>query len=144
MTIGTRRLVDTSPFEDVIQELQKSLKPYGEGFISFAELPSEGCSRDEILHEMERLKSLEEARWKDGKVSGAVYHGDNAHIDFLNRVYAINSQSNPLHADVWPSTTKFEAEIVAMTAQMLGAEKGSGICGTVTSGGTESILVAMK
>ncbi len=136
--------MDTSPFEDVIQELQKSLKPYGEGFLSFPELPPEGCSRDEVLREMERLKSLEEARWKDGKVSGAVYHGDNSHIDFLNRVYAINSQSNPLHADVWPSTTKFEAEIVAMTARMLGAEKGSGICGTVTSGGTESILVAMK
>ena len=69
---------------------------------------------------MEAIRAQEEAQWKDGFVSGAVYHGDQAHIDFLNQIYAINSQSNPLHADVWPSTSKFEAEIVAMTADMLG------------------------
>jgi sphinganine-1-phosphate aldolase len=138
--------MDTSPFEDLIPELERSLKPYHDGFLSFSKLPQEGCGREEILREMEKLKSIEEARWKDGKVSGAVYHGDNAHIDFLNRVYAIQSQSNPLHADIWPSTTKFEAEIVAMTAQMLGAgsDTWNEICGTVTSGGTESILAAMK
>ncbi|MBI2975363.1 MAG: aminotransferase class V-fold PLP-dependent enzyme [Chloroflexi bacterium] len=129
-----------------MQELQKSLKPYHEGFLSFSRLPEEGCGREEILREMEKLKSVEEARWKEGRVSGAVYHGDSGHVDFLNQVYALNSQSNPLHADVWPSTTKFEAEIVAMTANMLGADAdpGHGVCGTVTSGGTESILVAMK
>ncbi len=138
--------MDTSPFAEVMQELQKSLKPYHDGFLSFSRLPEAGCGREEILREMEKLKSVEEARWKEGKVSGAVYHGDSGHVDFLNQVYALNSQSNPLHADVWPSTTKFEAEIVAMTANMLGADADSrhGVCGTVTSGGTESILVAMK
>jgi glutamate/tyrosine decarboxylase-like PLP-dependent enzyme len=46
---------------------------------------------------------------------------------------------------VWPSAAKFEAEIVAMTAHMLGADAvGDAVCGTVTSGGTESILMAMK
>ncbi|MBI4786825.1 MAG: aminotransferase class V-fold PLP-dependent enzyme [Chloroflexi bacterium] len=136
--------MDTSPFQDLIPELERALKPYRDGFLSFSKLPLEGCARDEILREMEKFKSVEEARWRDGNVSGAVYHGDQAHIDFLNRVYALQSQSNPLHADVWPSTTKFEAEIVAMTAHMLGADAGSGVCGTVTSGGTESILVAIK
>ena len=37
------------------------------------------------------------------------------------------------------------SEIVSMTAHMLGASRiGSEICGTVSSGGTESILLAMK
>ena len=72
-----------------------------------------------------------------------MYHGDQEHIDFLNQVYAINSQSNPLHADVWPSANKFEAEIVAMTADMLGGA-GQDVCGTLSSGGTESIMLAMK
>ena len=31
-----------------------------------------------------------------------VYHGDDDHVDFLNQVYALTSQTNPLHADVWP------------------------------------------
>lgn len=134
--------MDTSAFADLIPELEKSLKPYQEGFLKFDRIPNDGLGRDEILREMEKLKALEEARWKNGKVSGAVYHGDTAHIDFVNRVYALHSQSNPLHADIFPATTKFEAEIVAMTAHMLNAPDGA--CGTVTSGGTESILLAMK
>ena len=56
-----------------------------------------------------------------------------------------------MHTDLWPSAAKFESEIVAMTAHMLGAGQttapfGSpeGICGSVSSGGSESILLAMK
>lgn len=138
-------------YEGIMRELEASMKPYSDEFTTFSHLPETGRDRDEIIREMEKLQSLEESQWKDGFVSGAVYHGDAEHIDFLNRVYAIHSQSNPLHADLWPSTTKFEAEVVSMTAHMLGAQPASGagktdneICGTVTSGGTESILLAMK
>ena len=128
--------------EAMMRELSKSLKPYRDDFASFARLPEKGVERKTILAEMEKLASIEQARWKEGLVSGAVYNGDDAHVEFLSRVYAINSQSNPLHADVWQSTTKFEAEIVAMTAHMLSGDYQ--ICGTVSSGGTESILLAMK
>jgi sphinganine-1-phosphate aldolase len=137
--------MDPAAFTGMMEQLEKSLKPYREGFASYSRLPSTGVDRDMVLAEMEKLKTAEQAKWKDGYVSGGVYHGDEAHIDFLNRVYAIHSQSNPLHADVWPSTTKFEAEIVSMTAGMLGADKTTdSIVGVVSSGGTESILLAMK
>ena len=128
----------------MMDELETSLKPYAHEFATFAQLPQTGRDREEILDEMEKLNARERAKWQDGFVSGAVYHGDASHIDFLNRVYALNSQSNPLHADVFPSTTKFEAEIVAMTAQLFGANAANDICGTVSSGGTESILLALK
>jgi glutamate/tyrosine decarboxylase-like PLP-dependent enzyme len=132
-------------YDEIMQGLGKSAKPYKDEFPTFSQIPPVGREREQIIKEMEALKSREESRWKDGFVSGAVYHGDDTHIEFLNRVYAINSQSNPLHSDVWHSTTKFEAEIVAMTAHMLGASATRDeICGTVTSGGTESILLAMK
>lgn len=132
-------------YDDLMAELEESLKPYRDEFATYAQLPQSGRNYDDIIREMEALKAREESRWKEGFVSGAVYHGDEAHIRFLNRVYAIHSQSNPLHADLWPSTTKFEAEIVSMTADMLGARHTDDeICGTVSSGGTESILLAMK
>ena len=57
------------------------------------------------------------------------------------------SHTNPLHQDVFKSVARFEAEVVAMTAALLGSkEKASGgqICGNMTSGGTESILLAVK
>ena len=101
--------------------------------------------REEILAMMENYKQLEVSQWEGGYVSGAVYHGNEGHIDFMNRVYALNSQSNPLHPEIWPSTTKFDAEVVAMTASMLSADQApQEIVGTVSSGGTESILLAMK
>jgi glutamate/tyrosine decarboxylase-like PLP-dependent enzyme len=137
-------------YDALMPELEASLKPYRGEFTAHIRLPETGLDRGDILSEVEELRNREAARWRDGFVSGAVYHGDEAHIDFLNRIYALTSQSNPLHADIWPSTAKYEAEIVSMTAHMLGAGEtspgraGDRICGTVSSGGTESILLAMK
>lgn len=130
-------------YDEMMGGLEASLKPYKDTFPTFTKLPKAGRDHKEILRDLEAMRAQEESHWKDGYVSGAVYHGDAEHINFLNQVYAINSQSNPLHADVWPSATKFEAEIVSMTANMLGGEDQN-VCGTVSSGGTESILLAMK
>ncbi len=130
----------------LMSEIEGSLKPYRGSVEGFAALPEKGRPRGEILGLMRSLRKREEAKWKKGLVSGAVYNGDTSHIDFLNEVYAINSQANPLHMDVWPSINKYEAEIISMTAAMLGAgpTTAGDACGSVTSGGTESILMAMK
>ncbi len=132
-------------------DLEHALHPYRGKFSSYTQLPKSGRDRDDILEEMRTIVALEESKWREGYASGSVYHGDRDHIDFLNEVYALNSQANQLHADIWPSAFKYEAEIVAMTAHMLngeaaGAPVGSenGICGCVSSGGTESIMLAMK
>ncbi len=139
---GVSQKID-SEYDEIMVGLESSSKPYKNKFTTFTQIPETGRKRADVLHEMESMRDQEESQWKNGFVSGAVYHGDQEHIDFLNQVYAINSQSNPLHADVWPSATKFEAEIVAMTADMLGGA-GQDVCGTLSSGGTESILLAMK
>jgi glutamate/tyrosine decarboxylase-like PLP-dependent enzyme len=132
-------------YDGMMGDLEKSLKPYRGRFEAYAELPAQGISRENVLKLMEEMAALEQDRWRDGFVSGAVYHGDQEHIDFLNKVYAVYSQTNPLHSDLWPSVTKFEAEIISMTAKMLGGDKsGDKLAGSVSSGGTESILLAMK
>jgi len=49
--------------------------------------------------------------------------------------------------DVFKSVGRFEAEVVAMTAALLGSKENSSggqVCGNMTSGGTESILLAIK
>ncbi len=132
---------------DPMADLERQLKPYRGQVPSFRQLPADGLPRAEVTTLVERLAAAEEHAWRDGYASGAVYHGDPEHVAFLSRVYAAQSQSNPLHPDLWPSATKFEAEIVAMTGSMLGASHaaaGAPVVGTVTSGGTESILLAMK
>lgn len=137
--------MDTSLFAELANQLMETLKPYQDEFERHERLPERGIDREEILELMEKFREIERSKWKDGFVSGAVYHGNAEHIDFVNRVYAINSQSNPLHPEIWPSTSKFEAEIVSMTANMLvGDQTSHQVAGTVSSGGTESILLAMK
>ncbi|MCA9634443.1 MAG: aminotransferase class V-fold PLP-dependent enzyme [Myxococcales bacterium] len=137
-------------YATMLASMETSLRPYRGEFESFGRLPAEGKERAEVLEMMKAMCSREESRWREGYVSGAVYHGDRDHIDFLNQVYALYSQANPLHSDLWPSATKYEAEIVAMTAAMLGGGPAAGgddeeeVCGAVSSGGTESILLAMK
>lgn len=66
--------------------------------------------------------------------------------NMLNRVYAQFSVTNPLHPDIFPSVRLMEAEVIAMTASLLGGGKSGveSVCGTMTSGGSESILMAVK
>ena len=135
----------------ILAPIDQTMHPYREQFPATTKLPSTGRGRDAILAELAEMRSLEEARWKQGYASGSVYHGNPDHVEFLNRAYSLHSQSNQLHADLFPSAAKFEGEIVAMTAHMLGADRTTapygteeGICGSVTSGGSESILLAIK
>jgi len=133
-------------YAPIMEELRKSAKPYRGEVETHATLPESGKARQEILGEIRELERRESSRWEEGYVSGAVYHGDPEHIAFLNEAYAITSQTNPLHSDLWPSIAKYEAEIVSMTANMVGAERATNarVCGTVSSGGTESIMLAMR
>ena len=135
-----------SDLDVVMDALEAELRPYRDTHKVYRSLPATGRDRAEILREMRELAAKEEKKWREGFASGAVYHGGADHVEFLNEVYAVNSQANPLHPELWPSAVKYEAEIVAMTASMLGGgEDGvSGVCGTVSSGGTESILLAMR
>jgi glutamate/tyrosine decarboxylase-like PLP-dependent enzyme len=130
---------------DPLAEMRRALRPYEDRIPVHTGIPEVGAPREEVLDQIRLMALAEHDKWSEGKSSGAVYEGDAAHIEFLNRVYALQSQNNPLHLDIWPSGSKFEAEIVSMTAKMLGAEAAEDeIVGTVSSGGTESILLAMK
>ena len=133
-------------YAPITAELRKMAKPYAGKVESYPTLPKEGIAREDVLTELRTLDGREADRWADGYVSGAVYHGDPEHISFLNEAYAITSQTNPLHSDLWPSIAKYEAEIISMTANMLGAAEASDaeVCGSVASGGTEAILLAMR
>eukprot|EP00949_MAST-11_sp_MAST-11-sp1_P003443 g3443.t1 len=107
------------------------------------ELPMDGRDDESLLRFMGSLIKAEDKMWQDGYVSGAVYHGEAEHLQCLNKVYGMYSITNPLHPDIWPSTMKYEAEIVAMTANFVSGGTPS-VCGCLTSGGTESILMAVK
>jgi glutamate/tyrosine decarboxylase-like PLP-dependent enzyme len=133
-------------YDRMLAGMEREVKPYRGQAATFATLPAHGLPREDVLAEVTSLAGRERPRWHDGFASGAVYQGDDTHVGFLNSVYSATSQLNPLHADLWPSGTKYEAEIVSMTTSMLGGGPSGAreVVGAVTSGGTESILLAMK
>jgi len=113
---------------------------------SYSTLPLQGVPADNILSLMGAVTKEEDVIWQTGKVSGAIYHGEKGHLDLLNKAFSLYSISNPLHPDIWPSGMKFESEIIAMTASLVGLddEMTANVCGCTTSGGTESIILAIK
>ena len=125
-------------------------KPYTGRFQSYPCLPEQGRNRNDIIDELTVMAEEENAKWKNGQVSGTFYHAGDEHREFLNEIFSLFSHVNVIQADLCPSMSKFESEIVAMTASILNGEAvkkvnpDDDVCGTVTSGGTESILMAMK
>ncbi|CAN8304065.1 unnamed protein product [Cochlearia groenlandica] len=111
------------------------------------ELPLKGLGV-EVIEKMEIEKS-NDAIWQ-GKCSGTVYIGGSeseGHFALINQACSMFAHTNPLHIDVFQSVVRFESEVVAMTAAMLGSKEtvsGGQICGNMTSGGTESIVLAVK
>jgi len=123
--------------------------PYRGRYETYATLPPTGRDRGEILDALRRIARGEDARWETGRISGSYYHGGKDHYAFLNEIFGLFSHVNLLQRDMCPSGTKFEAEIVSMTANMLHAEAvecsgpDDGVCGAITSGGSESIMLPM-
>ncbi|CAF1709500.1 unnamed protein product [Brassica oleracea var. botrytis] len=111
------------------------------------ELPVKGLGV-QVLEKMETEKR-NDPTWQ-GKCSGTVYIGGNeseGHFTLINQACSMFAHTNPLHIDVFQSVVRFESEVVAMTAALLGSKEtvsGEQICGNMTSGGTESIVLAVK
>lgn len=115
--------------------------PYRRRFKTYERLPAEGRDRKSILDELARMAAEEDRIGDAGHVSGSIYHGDHDHYAFLTEVFRLFAHANVLQRDMYPSATKLEAEIVAMTASMLHGDAST--CGVVTFGGTESLINPM-
>ena len=118
--------------------------PYADRFEVHRQLPEEGVERDAVLGELAAMAAAEDPTWESGQCSGTMYCGDHDHYDFLNRAFAHFSHVNVLQRDMCPSATKFEAEVIAMTLDLLGGASLRGRPGgLVTSGGSGSIAHAV-
>eukprot|EP00940_MAST-03C_sp_MAST-3C-sp2_P002270 g2270.t1 len=112
-----------------------------------ATLPMQGEEDAALLERLERLAKRDEENWRKGQASGTVYHGGAEHQRVIDRAFQLYSVSNPLHVDIWPSVAEFEKKICEMTGHLLGRRENTrtaSVCGSVTSGGTESIFMSVK
>lgn len=91
-------------------ELEHELKSKSRAMgLPCSTLPAQGLARADILQLMRAQTAMEDVVWQQGRVSGAVYHGNAEHNELLNQAFALYSIANPLHPDVWPSAMKVSA-----------------------------------
>lgn len=116
--------------------------PYAEQYPVQRHFPEHRRSHDDLLAEVRAMAGLEDAPYHEGRISGSIYSGDEEHYAFLNEVFGLYSHANVLQRDMYPSATKFEGELIAMTADLMHADAVAeqSVCGVLTSGGTESLM----
>jgi len=105
-----------------------------------ATLPSRGRPHDEVLAELRRRKEGD-ARWRDGRTFGLVYDG-GFEIEAIGAAAAgLYLHDNALNTIAFPSLGSLQSDVVRMTAGLLHGDAET--AGFMTSGGTESILMAV-
>jgi sphinganine-1-phosphate aldolase len=109
-------------------------------------MPRRGLPRGEVMQQLLHMKEGDQD-WRGGRVFSLVYSaGDDVH-ELLQDALSLYSAENGLNVLAFPSIGTMQHDIVSITATLLGADapaSGGGVEGYLTSGGTESLLQAVK
>jgi glutamate/tyrosine decarboxylase-like PLP-dependent enzyme len=104
-------------------------------------LPTEGSTATAVLAELDALR-VDDAPVHGGRVLAYVYDSGVDGLDAAARTaLAAFGEVNALDPTVFPSVGRIENDLVGWGLDLLGGPEGA--CGVVTSGGTESCLVAV-
>ena len=105
------------------------------------QLPRKGRDREDLLAEMQAARQ-QDIHWQEGKAFSLVFEAGEDVLELLKEAYGMFFSENGLNPTAFPSLRKFETEVIAMAAGLLGGD--AQVAGNMTSGGTESILLAVK
>ncbi len=103
--------------------------------------PTEGETKESLLAQMQTLRE-QDVRWEDGRVFGLVYDAGDLVKELLKEAYTLFFSENGLNPTAFPSLRQFETEVVGMAIDLLGGDERA--AGNMTTGGTESLLMAVK
>jgi sphinganine-1-phosphate aldolase len=104
-------------------------------------IPAHGLSKGEIFERMEAYRAGD-VNWRDGRTWAYIYDPGPEAEEVIKRAYMMFLSENALDPTVFPSAVRFENELVAMAAAHLNGDDE--VVGNFTSGGTESIILAVK
>lgn len=103
--------------------------------------PKEGRSHDDVLADL-ASKRAKDVDWSSGRTFGMVYDGGPSVHAVAEAAARLYLHENALNTRAFPSLGEIQSEVVGWTADLLhGPDTASGF---LTSGGTESILCAVK
>lgn len=96
---------------------------------------------DDVLAALDERRGGD-ADWRSGRTFSLIYNTGDDQLDRLMEAVAARfAHDNALNPSAFPSLRDMEREVVAVSASLL---HGEARAGALTSGGTESILMAVK
>jgi sphinganine-1-phosphate aldolase len=104
-------------------------------------MPKKGLGREEILGKLEEYRS-KDLNPHDGRTFAYIYDPGPEAYSVAVEAYTRFLMENGLDPTVYPSLLRLENEIVEMSRDLVSG--GPEVVGNVTSGGTESIMMAVK
>lgn len=104
-------------------------------------IPQTGLSKQEIFAALQAFKGRD-MNWQAGKVFCYVYDPGEDPAEVTQEAYLAFLTENGLDPTVFPSLLKLETDVVRMIINLLRGDASA--VGHLTSGGTESIMLAVK
>jgi sphinganine-1-phosphate aldolase len=104
-------------------------------------LPASGRPHEDVLRELQAY-AADDPDYRGGRLWSLVYWLDQAHDDFLAAAWRPYASANGLNPGAFRSLKRLESEIVAAIASLQHGDEA--VCGVLTSGGTESCLLAAR
>lgn len=109
-------------------------------FVSMG-LPEHGLTSSDIFEQLELMRAGD-VRWRSGRAFSLAYSAGDEALSIAETAYARFSGENALNTDAFPSLRTMQKEVVAVVSEWLDAPAGA--AGFMTSGGTESLVLAVK
>jgi len=106
-----------------------------------ATLPEHGSPWPDLEVRMREYASGD-VDWRSGRAAVYVFHAGEDVLRVARDAYALFQSENALGPAAFPSLRRMEEEVVGIGLSLLHAPEGA--CGNMTSGGSESIFLAVK
>lgn len=104
-------------------------------------LPKQGMSKEQVLGKLEDLRQ-NDVKWRNGKLFGGAFHVSNEMEDVVGDAFRMYMWDNALDPRDIQSVLQMERDVMSIAAAHLGGDDN--VVGSFTSGGTESVLLAVK
>ena len=104
-------------------------------------LSEKGRKPEDVFKEMQERRA-DDVRWADGRSFCLVFDGGPEVTAVGKEAYNMFFSENALNPTAFPSLRSFENDVVSMMADLMGGD--ADVRGTMTTGGTESIMMAVK
>ncbi len=109
--------------------------------MSDATFPDYGLDSEAVLAKLADLR-IGDLDWRSGRAFSLVYNpDDDTHEELLEHVANLFQHENALNPLVYPSLMQMELDLVAIATSMFGTSPDAG---SISSGGTESIFLAVQ